>query len=97
MKDRFSKTCLGLIVVLLAVIALRPALTPQTVHAAPAKYEYAVATWNDFDIPVSTDAQKAFVKQLNAGVADGGELVDVVPITIGGKARTVITVWKYLN
>jgi hypothetical protein len=32
--DRFSKTCLFLIVLLLAVIALRPIVTPQPVRAA---------------------------------------------------------------
>jgi hypothetical protein len=39
--DRFSKTCLLLIVIFLAVIALRPALTAQPVHAAPS-YVYGV-------------------------------------------------------
>jgi hypothetical protein len=95
MKDRFSKICLGLIVLLLAVIALRPTLTPQTVHAAPAKYAFTVEAWNDFDIPISYEAQKTYAKQLNDASADGGELVAVVPITVGGKVRSVMTVWKY--
>jgi hypothetical protein len=39
--DRFSKVCLSLIVALLAVIALRPAIAPQSVHAAqPRTYTY---------------------------------------------------------
>jgi len=38
--DRFSKTCLLLIVIFLAVVALRPALTAQPVQAAPS-YVYA--------------------------------------------------------
>jgi hypothetical protein len=38
--NRFSSTCLLLIVVFLAVIALRPALTAQPVQAAPS-YVYA--------------------------------------------------------
>jgi hypothetical protein len=38
--DRFTKTCLVLTVLLLAVISLRPVLTIQPVHAAQ-NYEYA--------------------------------------------------------
>ncbi len=39
--DRFSKTCLVLIVALLAVIALRPAIAPPSAHAAPPRqYTY---------------------------------------------------------
>jgi hypothetical protein len=40
--DRFSKTCLLLIVILLAVIAMRPAFAPQTVAAAPQSGQQAV-------------------------------------------------------
>ena len=41
--DRFSKTCVLLIVVLLAVISLRSFLAPQSVEAAH-HYKYVVAT-----------------------------------------------------
>lgn len=41
--DRFSKTCLLLIVVLLAVISLRSFLAPQSAEAAH-HYKYMVAT-----------------------------------------------------
>jgi hypothetical protein len=48
--DRFSKTCLVLIVMFLAVIALRPALTPQPVQAAPS-YVYGVFQTVGKDLP----------------------------------------------
>jgi hypothetical protein len=39
--DRFSKICLSLIVALLGVIAMRPLLAPQPVHAAaPTQFAY---------------------------------------------------------
>ncbi len=43
--DRFSKSCLVLIVILLTVIALRPLTNPQTAVAAE-QYEYKVVLAN---------------------------------------------------
>jgi hypothetical protein len=40
--DRFSKTCLALIVLLLLAIALRPILVPQSAEAAH-RHKYLVA------------------------------------------------------
>ena len=94
MKDRFSKTCLGLIVLLLAVIALRPSFTPQPVHAAQQKYEYAVNDWHDFDIPVSAAGKKVLQKQMDEASGKGWELEAVVPITLGGQARQLLLIWK---
>ena len=40
--DRFTRACLGLVIVLLAIIAARPIVTPQAARAADT-YKYAVA------------------------------------------------------
>ena len=41
--DRFSKTCLLICVLLLAVIALRPIVTPPSTHAAN-QFKYLVVS-----------------------------------------------------
>jgi hypothetical protein len=79
--DRFSKACLGLIVVLLAVIALRPFVVSQPVHAAP-QYKYAVHSYDDFEIPINTPSTKLVVNEFNQPSNEGWELISVVPITL---------------
>lgn len=66
--DRFSKTCLVLIVLFLAVIALRPVLTAQPVQAAPS-YVYGV-------VP---SAGKDLTSTLTGISAKGSEIFAVVP------------------
>ena len=66
--DRFSKTCLLLIVIFLAVIALRPALTAQPVQAAPS-YVYAAT-------PVPASDLGAKLTDLSA---KGTEIFSVIP------------------
>jgi hypothetical protein len=66
--DRFSKTCLALIATFLAVIALRPPLTAQTVTAAPS-YEYQA---------LST-TQPNLGKDIREVTAHGWEVFSVVP------------------
>jgi hypothetical protein len=79
MMDRFSKTCLCLIVLLLTVIALRPYVAPQPVRAAT-QHKYAVGNWHDFGIP-ATDGGTSVLKQtLNNDAAAGWELVAAVPL-----------------
>jgi hypothetical protein len=73
--NRFSQTCLLLIVLLLAVIALEPILTPQRVHAAQHKY-VAVEAWTNN----SGDIQAA----LNKYSAEGWELSAVTSTVQAG-------------
>lgn len=68
--DRFSKTCLLVCVLLLAVIAFRPIVTPPSAHAAN-QYEYLV-------VMTRTDmVQKDIGKQAN----DGWEFVSSIATT----------------
>ena len=80
MMDRFSKTCLCLIVLLLTVIVLRPYFAPQPVHAA-AQHKYMVTDVHDSHIPPTDSDTKFFEKEINSAAADGWELVATVPFT----------------
>jgi hypothetical protein len=82
--DRFSKCCLGLIVLLLTVIALTHALSPQPVHAA--QTEYSTDVYENFGLSINDYSQKTLKTYLNGKAADGWRLVSVVPMTRGGCA-----------
>lgn len=82
MKDLFSKTCLGLIVLLLAVIALRPALAPQPVHAA-VQHKYYVQGWQDFTGPLNGDGLNGIENVMNDYATKGWEFVAAIPIESG--------------
>ena len=74
--NRFSKTCLLLIVVLLAIIAFRPFFAPQSAEAAH-HYKYLAV-----QIPVGYEEHGHPVTvqdALNKYSADGWELVQVTP------------------
>jgi hypothetical protein len=60
--DRFSKTCLLICVLLLAVIAFRPIVTPPSAHAAN-QYKYLLDGATGFDDSI----QKVMDKQANNG------------------------------
>ena len=64
----FSKTCLVIVIVLLAVIALRPVFSPQPAFASSHHYQYlAVTTQNVLTIQVQPELDKR--------AAEGWELV----------------------
>ena len=63
--NRFSKACVVIVILLLAVIALRPTVSPQRALAA-SHYQYLAVTTG----PVSTEIQQALDKH----VAEGWEL-----------------------
>lgn len=71
--DRFSKTCLFLVVVLLAIIALRPVLLPPPAQAAPVHKYIAVHTGTDGNSPTIQTS-------LDKYAADGWELVAAIPV-----------------
>ena len=74
-QDRFTKICLVMIVVLLAVIALRPILSPAPARAADrGKY---VAVMVGFGGNLSTD--EGLESALNKYAAQGKEFVAAVP------------------
>jgi hypothetical protein len=84
MIDRFSKICLILIIALLAMIAFRPTLGLQTVHAQavhPAKRQTMVVTFGPFFNPLQPELQDQLHSELNRELADGWELKAVVPVT----------------
>jgi hypothetical protein len=55
--DRFTKACLVTIILLLAVIALRPYIRPEVAHAAGArKFEFKVSYQNFTDGPGGPNA-----------------------------------------
>jgi hypothetical protein len=68
--DRFSKTCLLVCVLLLAVIALRPIVTPPPAHAAN-QYKYLVTL-------TQTPYPDAIEKELNTQANDGWEFVSPI-------------------
>jgi hypothetical protein len=76
--DRFFKTCLVLIVLLLAVIALRLIMSPHSVHAQGQHKFVAVKTYG------ATNASPGYRIQdvLDKYAADGWELA--APIYVGG-------------
>jgi hypothetical protein len=78
--DRFTKACLVLIVALLAVIALRPIVFPQSV-AAQQHYRYeAVATYS-WEQPQP---------ELNKYAADGWELTSTYVASINNANQVVL-------
>ena len=77
--DRFSKTCLSTIVLLLGVIALRPLFTPKPAHAA-VQHQYLVSGWNTPKAVLSAEDEAAMQKFIDGISAKGWELVAAVPI-----------------
>ena len=77
--DRFFKTCLVLIVLFLAVIALRLIVSPQSVHAQANKY-VAVKAYGGSPGPGLNGIQAVLDKY----AADGWELA--APIYVGKSA-----------
>ena len=80
--DRFSKACLVLIIVLLAVIALRPLFFPLAV-AAQQHYRYIAVRLLD---PWGTSPQP----ELDKYAADGWELVDTYVATLNSNGQVVL-------
>jgi hypothetical protein len=78
--DLFSKTCLLVCVLLLAVIAFRPIATPPSAHAAN-QYKYLVVLTQGYG---SEEIQKAIDPRAN----DGWEFVSSV-VTEGMQPRLV--------
>ena len=72
--DRFSKICLLICVLLLAVIAIRPIVTPPSAHAANQfKYQVVMAQGNNSEV-----IQKDIDRQAN----DGWEFVSPIVLEI---------------
>jgi len=95
--DRFTKTCLGLIILLLGLIALRPAFDPAPVRAA--QHQYEVVRFQDFGVPIPTNA--GINNTLRSEAANGWELVSVVPIAgepepgaMGGHTMQLLLVFQ---
>jgi len=89
--DSFCKTCLGLIVLLLSVIALRPVFVPQSASAQakklPSEPQRAGASttvwkynWSCIGGIVSDDTMTTGINDLNAAAKDGWELVTAFPV-----------------
>jgi hypothetical protein len=78
--DRFTKACLVLIIVLLAVIAVRPIVFPQAV-AAQQHYRYIAVRL--LDLGTSTQPE------LDKYAADGWELVDTYVATLNSNGQVV--------
>jgi hypothetical protein len=71
--DRFARTCLVLIVVLLGAIAFRPMVTPQAVHAS--------ARYTEYDAYVINQAEVNNLPMvLSKGAVNGWELVGVTSL-----------------
>lgn len=70
--DRFSKTCLALIAVLLLIILVKPILIPPSVAAAH-RYKYTVACGG------CETARPSIQDTLNFYVSQGWEFVAAVP------------------
>jgi hypothetical protein len=77
--DRFSKACLLICVLLLAVIAIRPIVTPPSAHAAN-QYKYLV-------VMVQENIQKIMDTQAN----DGWEFVSPID---SGKSDQPLLVFR---
>ena len=75
--DRFSRTCLLLFVMFLAVIALRPVLTAQPVQAAPS-YVYASTPVLASDLGAKLTDMSAKGTEIFAVVPGGGNNVFMV-------------------
>ena len=78
--DRFSKACLVLIVLLLAVIALRPMIFSQAV-AAQQHYRYLAVRLSDFSSPQP---------ELDKYAAEGWELADTYAATLNNNLQVVL-------
>jgi len=78
--DRFTKVCLVVIVVLLAIIALRPILAPESARAANGrKYSLEQVFSDQSPITEEDTLRSRFQSALNKIAADGRRLVQVVP------------------
>jgi hypothetical protein len=83
--DRFSKTCLVLIVTFMAVVALRPILMPAPVHAQQTTkktYQYDFLTTMDEPESFNDNFSQRFAKtrsRLNELSAQGWEVIAVGP------------------
>ena len=71
--DRFSKVCLILVVMFLALIALRPVVLPQSAQAAPVHKYIAVHTGTDGNSPT-------IQATLDKYAAEGWQLVTAIPV-----------------
>ena len=82
--DRFSRTCLGLVVLLLSVIALKPMVITQSVNAQ----SRAAATVWEYEAMVGYGLGDPELKRdldtLAADGKEGWEVVAAVPIQGGG-------------
>jgi hypothetical protein len=78
--DRFSKACLLVCVLLLAVIAFRPVVAPPSAHAAN-QYKYLVVLSNGPDM-----MQKDIDRQAN----DGWEFVSPIAIERQGNQPLLV-------
>ena len=78
--DWFTKTCLVLIVLLLAVIALRPMVFPQTV-AAQQHYRYVAVRPLDWQRPQP---------ELDKYAADGWELAGTYAANINSMDQVIL-------
>jgi hypothetical protein len=76
--DRFTRICLLLIVLLLAVVALRPVLTPQLVHASKIHPDRPAEMYTEYDVYVIDQSKvDSLSKTLTNATADGWEVVSV--------------------
>jgi hypothetical protein len=85
--DRFCKTCLGLIVLLLFVIALRPLLVAQSVVAQSKKLEPANAStrvwqygYTCMDGMVTEANMTKGIGEVNSLAAEGWEVITALPV-----------------
>jgi hypothetical protein len=95
--DRCSKTCLLLITALLAVIALKPLGSAQSVHAAPqpvpaAHHEYTSVDWAGSAINESSSDE--LVKYIKKKASQGREVAAVVPLTTNGTTTQITVLFR---
>jgi hypothetical protein len=71
--NRFSNTCLALIVLLLVVIAIGPILAPQPIHAAQHKYvAVSAANKGQSEIQLTLDKYSADGWEFVAAISQDG-------------------------
>ena len=81
--DQFNRICLVLIVVFLAVIALRPVILPQSAHAAPVHKYIAVHTGTDGSSPTIQTT-------LDKYASDGWDLIAAIPVAEASSSPILI-------
>jgi hypothetical protein len=97
--DRFSKTCLVLIVLLLGAIAFRPMFVPTSAHAASGFYH----NWRTAS--VTQDGLNEGIKLINESGCDivsampinGGTTGTVTGASVGGGTHTALFILKCPN